>query len=237
MEPFGKTMSPLYSRTGERRKFYEQGIRDTILLLGFSKIDDAQPGTVTRTETLSAKERYFPSMLALQLYLESDTVMHDGSVLTLLPIAPADETPEQENVRIGDALAKMVQATYGNDVLLQPGTGSAIQPVTWAEKIVFQTDYSYVYDALRHRVLVSRDARRDALLTRALEKTVLDKLLTNAQIKDEVAALQAKCTDAFVATEGDIAGSVQLATAAVVAYINDVLYARFIEIAKTDTFL
>lgn len=221
-----------YAPGGDQHAAYNVAINDSIELLSMSAIDPARPGVATRTDSYSSATRYYPSMLALQLYCESNNVLHgkDGlSIYRALPSASAGETPEVRSKRLDDALAYMVPAIYANDQQL--ATLKAELELPWGARIEFQTDYPFVYDALRHRALVERRVRDQSLLTRAVEKAALGALL--AQKKDKIAAADAKCQQAFAKVDGDIAGAIQAAVTAAVQLVNDELFAAFIEFANT----
>jgi hypothetical protein len=207
---------------GATRDAYEQAIRDSALLLSFAQIEEEPPGTVRYTDRPDANLRYFPSMVALQLYLESDTAVDPDASYTALPLAPPNETPEARSSRLAEAVKTLAEGTYANDIRLTPD-------FPWTERIEFQTKYTYVYEALRHRVLFARQAREEVVLTRTAEKNALASLLNDASIEAEIVKLQQTCAVAFANAQRD---QIHPAVTAVLAFVNNTLYAKFLALAK-----
>lgn len=220
-----------YGPEGTQHATYNNAINDAIELLSMSVVS-AKEGGVSQTDTYNASERYYPSILALQFYCESNNALHGNngpSVYRALPPAPPDETPEARSKRLGDALAYMVRAVYANDQKL-----AAIKPelaLPWAARIEFQTNYPFVYDALRHRALVGRMVRQEWLLTRAVEKAALDALLE--QKREQIAAADGKCQQAFAKVDGDITGAIRAACTDAVELVNTELFDVFISLVNT----
>jgi hypothetical protein len=207
---------------GATRATYDKAIRDSAFLLNFTQVDEKTPGTVSYTDRPDANLRYFPSMAALQLYFEEDADLNPDAVYTELPPAPPNETPAARSARLAEAVKTLAEGTYANDIQLTPD-------FPWTEKIEFQVKYTYVYEALRHRVLVARQARNQVVLTRTVEKTALASLLADPPTNSEIVKLQQACTDAFATAQ---LAQIQPAVASVVAFVSLTLYDKFIELAN-----
>lgn len=217
-----KVLSNFYAPDGPDRAAYDQAIRDSAVLLSFTQIDEEQPGVVTYTARSDANVRYFPSMVALQLYFEADSAVNPDASFTPLPPAPPNETPEARAARLAEAVKTLAEGTYANDNRLTPD-------FPWTERIEFQTKYTYVYEALRHRVLVARQARKEVVLTRTAEKKALDSLLADSPTNTEIVKLQQDCVNAFATAQ---LNQIQPAVAAVIAFVNQTLYDKFLTLAK-----
>lgn len=215
-----KPLDVVNDKTGANRAVYDRALRETTFLLSFSQIDGAQPGTVRYAKQPDPDQRYFPSIAALQLYLEEDEIA-DGRYVAPPP-EPDDETPADRSARIAAAVETLAAATYANDSQLTPD-------FPWNEPIEFQTKYTYVYEAFRHRVLVARQAREKVVLTRAVEKNTLATLLADQTISQEIAKLQQVCVDAFATAQ---LNRVQPAVLAVVTFVNQTLYDKFFALAN-----
>lgn len=231
LEDYGHQLSSLRTAAngprsaGGLRAQYEMALVSSRLLLRSTKIDPENAGVVSRTDAPNDALRYFPSMLALQLYLESDTKLFNGSVYEPPLVAPANETPEAQTVRLDAEFTKMILALHGNDLRLKP-------PFLWSERIEFQDKYLRVYEALRHHVLLARATRTKVLITRDVEKTVLGQLLGDEQIKLAVSRLQANCNNAFALADNTAQQAIETAITATMTYANKTLFDKFMALVN-----
>lgn len=203
------------------RPAYDRALFDTTFLLGLTEIDPDQEGVVRYVgdgAAPDARRRYAPSMVALQLYLESDTIAASESVYKPLQIIPAgDQTAART-----EAIEALVKATRANDLKFAPVLG-------WAERIAFQDDYPQVYDVLRHRVLVARQTRHKVVLTRAVERAALDAVLLGPRVRERIAELEAACANAFSSTDANAGQQIDLAIDAIIEFVGSTLLQRFMD--------
>ena len=204
----GQLLDSRFAPGGELRPRYTQGIVDVTTLLWRAK-RGAVAGQFSADKAVSPELRYFPSMLAIQLLLEDDKIIHDES-------AYFDEIAALTD----DALVRLCQRLYINDA----GLGSQL---AWDDAIQAQVRYPHVYTLLRGMVLTARQTRDKVCITRDVEKRALDTLLENPQVVAELTKHEAALVALTAGKRAEMLGRIAPSTDPVLDYINGTLYDLF----------
>lgn len=198
-----------YAPTGLKRGEYRDGIRAVAALLWKAKAG-AEPGTAVLQQIKDAGERYQPSMLAIQLLLESNTRLHPDSAY-FANMKKLDQP----------ALDELVRRLHLNDVRLGD--------FEWYTPIALQSAFPHVYALLRTMILTDRRARDKVCITRVAEWRASNVLLKNgdlvAQLKQQEAAMEALATD----TRANLLAKADAIVDTVIDFINKTLYDLFLD--------
>lgn len=216
---------------------YAKSIRSAFLLLAHTKVSS---DFIDYVEQGVPETRYFPSMVALQLYLtgdfDGDIIKPDGNEYVAIGEKPSEENEEQKKTRIKPAFDRLIKVTQAYDDWLAskliPPKQAADQPQAPARHMGndFQTKYTYVYDTILYRVLISRFACDNLVMHRMREHDVLRQLL--AANEQDIVQKQTNVSEA--AKTADRA-KYKEALDDLVQYVNKDLYNKFKELATPPT--
>ena len=154
----GRVITPTYAVGAPLRKQYELGIKQVAAALLRCKVKPETPGAIEFVNETKPEERYFPSMLAIQLLLENDTAAS----------AESKYTDELKTIN-AETVALVAGRLYANDARLGD--------LPWYTAIDFQKLVPHVYQLLRNAILSDRRARDAVCITRVAEKRALDALI------------------------------------------------------------